>query len=341
MEFKDLIKNRRNRLGKTLEDVAQVVGVSKTTVQRWESGNIKNLRRDKIAKLAEALHTTPGYLMGWEDDPNDWERIGNEEGIYPPKDYDGNYEEYVKYKVLQEQDDTINEYYDTYDRAIKYLKDVGCQVFDNHGDAITIITPSGEHLSANMNDLVHNFQLYGATHPGIKKLIAVHRTELLRLDEEELLRDYNKLNNSGQNEAQKRVQELTEVPKYLSVTPSRPIFVDFYRLPASAGTGMWLSDEIKECREVPNTPEARCADFAIPVVGDSMEPDYHGGDIVFVKSQPSIDEGEIGVFVLNNESYIKKLGKNSLISLNPRYSPIEFNINDSIFCAGKVIGKVQ
>lgn len=67
MEFRDKIKKRRLELGKTLDEVAQVIGVSKTTVQRWESGNIQNLRRDKIAKLALALNTTPAYLMGWTE----------------------------------------------------------------------------------------------------------------------------------------------------------------------------------------------------------------------------------------------------------------------------------
>ena len=52
----------------TLEQVAQQVGVGKSTVRKWETGMIANMRRDKIEKLAKALHTTPGYLMGWENE---------------------------------------------------------------------------------------------------------------------------------------------------------------------------------------------------------------------------------------------------------------------------------
>lgn len=66
MEFKDKIKSLRLAMGATMEDIANAVGVSKATVQRWESGNIENIRRDKIWKLAQALHTTPADLMGWE-----------------------------------------------------------------------------------------------------------------------------------------------------------------------------------------------------------------------------------------------------------------------------------
>lgn len=68
MEFKDLVKSRRKALGLTMEDVAKGVGVSKATVQRWESGEIANVRRDKIAALANTLNTTPSYLMGWDDE---------------------------------------------------------------------------------------------------------------------------------------------------------------------------------------------------------------------------------------------------------------------------------
>ena len=67
MDFKDKIRALRMNLGLTLEDVASVVGVGKSTVRKWETGDIANMRRDKIAKLAEALHTTPAYLMGWDE----------------------------------------------------------------------------------------------------------------------------------------------------------------------------------------------------------------------------------------------------------------------------------
>lgn len=60
----------RKKNGLTLEAVANVVGVGKSTVRKWETGTIANMRRDKIALLAEALHTTPAYLMGWEDTPS-------------------------------------------------------------------------------------------------------------------------------------------------------------------------------------------------------------------------------------------------------------------------------
>ncbi len=59
----------RKGLGLTLEEVGHSVGVSKSTVRKWEQGIIANMRRDKIKNLATVLHTTPAYLMGWTDDP--------------------------------------------------------------------------------------------------------------------------------------------------------------------------------------------------------------------------------------------------------------------------------
>ena len=69
MEFKDVFKERRQALKLSLKDIADAVGVSVPTVQRWESGEIKNLRRDKIYKLVSILDVSVEKLMGWDDRP--------------------------------------------------------------------------------------------------------------------------------------------------------------------------------------------------------------------------------------------------------------------------------
>ena len=61
------IKTLRKEKRLTLEQVANIVGVGKSTVRKWETGMIANMKRDKIASLATALGTTPEYLMGWEE----------------------------------------------------------------------------------------------------------------------------------------------------------------------------------------------------------------------------------------------------------------------------------
>jgi len=62
------IKELRKAKGLTLEEVGNMVGVGKSTVRKWETGIIANMKRDKIAALAKALDTTPAHLMGWEEE---------------------------------------------------------------------------------------------------------------------------------------------------------------------------------------------------------------------------------------------------------------------------------
>lgn len=70
-ELSRKIKELRLAKKMTLEQVADIVGVGKSTVRKWETGMIANMKRDKIALLAKALSTTPAYLMGWKEEAND------------------------------------------------------------------------------------------------------------------------------------------------------------------------------------------------------------------------------------------------------------------------------
>lgn len=66
MEIKDVIRNKRLEMGLTMKQVADAVGVSEGTVSRWESGEIENMRRDKIAALSKLLSIDPRVIMGWQ-----------------------------------------------------------------------------------------------------------------------------------------------------------------------------------------------------------------------------------------------------------------------------------
>ena len=107
----------------------------------------------------------------------------------------------------------------------------------------------------------------------------------------------------------------------------------------SAGLGEALDDEDNwEDIEVVSTPESEMADFAITVVGESMSPDFHDGDIVLVKEQPEIEIGQIGIFICNNEGFIKEAGRDRLISHNPKFNDIYPSENSEIICEGLVLG---
>lgn len=69
MDLGEKIRLLRHQRGMTLEEVGDACGVGKSTVRKWESGQIANMRRDKIALVAKALGVTPAYLMGWDESP--------------------------------------------------------------------------------------------------------------------------------------------------------------------------------------------------------------------------------------------------------------------------------
>lgn len=67
MSLGNNIKYARKAAGLTQEDIAREIGVSKQTVQKYESGIITTISSDKIEIIAKLLRTTPAKLMGWED----------------------------------------------------------------------------------------------------------------------------------------------------------------------------------------------------------------------------------------------------------------------------------
>lgn len=110
-----------------------------------------------------------------------------------------------------------------------------------------------------------------------------------------------------------------------------------YDLPVSAGLGNYLDNSDYKMIEVDSTVPYT-ADYAITVSGDSMMPRFVDKQIIFIHEQPTLDEGEIGIFFLNNEVYLKKLEKGHLVSLNPAYAPIPIRDFDDFKVFGKVVG---
>lgn len=115
--------------------------------------------------------------------------------------------------------------------------------------------------------------------------------------------------------------------------------INYYYRVASAGTGQIIFDMPPTKRiEIPNTPAYRKVDYAIGVNGTSMEPTFHDGDMLLVEMTEDIEIGDIGIFRVDNESYVKKLGETELISINPAAKNIP--LNETAKCMGKVIDKM-
>lgn len=133
-----------------------------------------------------------------------------------------------------------------------------------------------------------------------------------------------------QNEEETKINEVSEVIQLYSY--------DYYDHPASAGTGQYLNDVRVERIELPVDVDA---DFVIPIKGDSMEPDYQDGDLIFIQTSVDLNDGVIGVFNYNGEAYIKQLvidtEQSYLHSLNPAYKDMPITPETDFRIIGEVV----
>lgn len=133
-----------------------------------------------------------------------------------------------------------------------------------------------------------------------------------------------------QNEDKTKINEVSEVIQLYSY--------DYYDHPASAGTGQYLNDVRVERIELPVDIDA---DFVIPIKGDSMEPDYQDGDLVFIQTSVDLNNGVIGVFNYNGDAYIKQLvidkDQAYLHSLNPAYKDMPITPETDFRIIGEVV----
>lgn len=79
MEIYERIKERRKELGLSAETVAEKLGISPATMYRYEKNDIKKFPIDILKPLADVLHTTPSYLMGWSEDTNNFSELNSHE----------------------------------------------------------------------------------------------------------------------------------------------------------------------------------------------------------------------------------------------------------------------
>lgn len=133
-----------------------------------------------------------------------------------------------------------------------------------------------------------------------------------------------------------------KIALYTAATPEKDKTkkLRLYDARVSAGIGDFLDSDYYTTIEVPEN-DARGADFAVTISGDSMEPVFQDHDMVYVHRQETLEDGEIGIFSLNNMAYIKKFKDTRsgtfLVSLNPSYLPIPVDPNRDAF---RIFGKV-
>ncbi len=189
------------------------------------------------------------------------------------------------------------------------------------------------YFNINKSDLIENKAT--TTQPSDSLLEAITNTAMqlntenkktvLRTSEELLETQMSKTNTE-----ETQPNEVSEVIQLYSY--------DYYDHPVSAGTGQYLNDVRVERIELPVDIDA---DFVIPIKGDSMEPDYHDGDLVFIQTSVELNDGVIGVFNYNGDAYIKQLvidkDQAYLHSLNPAYKDMPITPDTDFRIIGEVV----
>lgn len=187
------------------------------------------------------------------------------------------------------------------------------------------------YFNINKSDLIENKAT--TTQPSDSLLEAITNTarQLNTDNKKTVLRTSEELLEAQMNTGKTKINEVSEKVVQL-------YGYDYYDHAASAGTGQYLNDVRVERIELPVDVDA---DFVIPIKGDSMEPDYHDGDLVFIQTSVDLNDGVIGVFNYNGEAYIKQLVIDKeqayLHSLNPDYKDMPITPETDFRIIGEVV----
>lgn len=182
-------------------------------------------------------------------------------------------------------------------------------------------------------------------------MVALDKNQVYSASEKDLIDKYRSLDSHGKeaveaalNIESKRMDEMREQDNEKEqkqndakiIKFERPSIPD-YDVPTSAGPGQFL--DVSSYKMVTlGKDDPQDASFIVTVKGHSMEPLYRDGDKVFVRQQPGAEVGEIGLFMVDNETYIKEMGHGELISQNPKYPNIKLRDGVSAYCFGKIVG---
>ena len=186
----------------------------------------------------------------------------------------------------------------------------------------------------------------GSSQPNARQLIIL----CAALGVEDVLGEFTKgkygayagLDSDGRRKLAEYKSLLISSGRYsIKKAPPHPVrTLPLYSLAVSAGTGQFLDGENYEMVEVgEEVPEG--ANFGVRVAGDSMEPEYHDGQIVWVRQQRSLMTGETGIFLYDGCAYLKRLAaredRMALRSLNPAYADILISPELPLRVLGKVL----
>lgn len=170
-------------------------------------------------------------------------------------------------------------------------------------------------------------------------------TNQLTADEQELFKIYRGLSIENKARVRERATVLSELETTVTKEPEseqETIFIEYSTLKVSAGTGEPLIDDTyHDFLKVKRNDLTEEANFAVQISGNSMLPRFKDKEWVLVRSQPDVEIGEIGIFIIDGNGYIKERAADRLVSINPEYDDIFFKENQDIKCKGLVIGTLE
>lgn len=191
--------------------------------------------------------------------------------------------------------------------------------------------------------------------PEIASVFNVTPIDLLKenmseVSNENIITQINEVSSKLEEKRQKRVLAYAEHHYSVQQQGENIIYLQSYKDSkteevtvngyVSAGTGETLVDDIEFTVNYP-AGVVPLHDFALQVNGDSMEPLFEHKEIIFVEENTSINSGQLGVFVVDGEAYVKKVfiyqDHIRLVSLNPKYGDMNFYGDSDVKFAGRVI----
>lgn len=323
MSIIDKITMLLEQKGKTQKELTDFLGLEKSTFSAWKSGKSKSYSKH-LAKIAEFLNVSSDFLLR-NSLSLDFLPHENEDFVLqcPLCDYD-----YVHFsRILDVDFDNAK----SSGIAVKFF----CEA--NHKFYLVIETYKGNTYMVNVDEK----GLYHAVDNIEFDSIPISLDELFNRQENAYyVKKYRSLDEYGK----KAVDGLLNT-EYERCTSTKED-VNIIHLPksilkASAGTGNWLDEQQLESVSVVDTPQARKANLILDVDGDSMSPMYQNGANVLVNTLAEVNIGDVGIFIVDGNGYIKKLGDNRLISVNPKYDDIYPSEYSDFRCVGKVLGKTE
>ena len=155
-----------------------------------------------------------------------------------------------------------------------------------------------------------------------------------------LVDDFSNLSEGHKHAVENLIDTLSRV-EAAENCPDLSVLTYFSRrLAAGFGDPTEFEDEGEDVY-VYSSPDVRRADCIFTVNGNSMEPEFHSGQDVLVQripDGPDLQYGEIGAFIVGNETYIKEYQEDGLHSLNPDYKTMRFDEEECVYLIGRVLG---